>query len=152
MLASIFQRLYKSDLASTYYTSNKITYEPLKSFGVIYKMKVYSSISSGRDRHKIVTRNMTDLTKSERDKIVREMYPKFIEELKGNILDYAKTLKSIKKGESIMFQVILTECNTCEIPKKVNVSVKYDVLLEYDLGKLSREKALKEINVKESMQ
>lgn len=147
LLASIFQRLYKSDLATTYYTSNKITYERLEHYGVVYKMKMYSSIQYSHDNYKIVTQGKSGLTEAERNKIVDEMYPQFEQELKANMLDYGKTVKSLNVGESLMVQVKLTQCIDCKMPSSLEASIPFDILQDYNDGKLSRENALKKINI-----
>lgn len=149
LLSSIFQRLYKSDLATTFYCHEAIPYERLENFGVIYKMKVYSSTSYGKDQHKITTLGKSGLTQVERDEIVNGMYPQFEKELKENILDYAKTIKSLEEDEAVIFQVNLTQCNGCEMPKQIDVSVRQSVLKGYDSGKMKRGDALSKISVKE---
>lgn len=150
LFTSIFQRLYKTDLATTYYTSTPITYEFLKSFGVIYKMKMYSSVSMGRDNYRMPTQRKNNLSREERDKQVEELYPTFINEFKKNILDYGKTIKSLESDESILFQVRLTECNSCNMPTEINILVKNQTLLDLDSGKISKTSALEQIQVKEA--
>ena len=49
LLASIFNRLYRSDLSKTFFTQENTYYERLKDFGVIYYMQVYSSNQQGED-------------------------------------------------------------------------------------------------------
>ncbi|MFY0627303.1 MAG: hypothetical protein JXR07_13465 [Reichenbachiella sp.] len=149
LLSSIFERLYKSDIATTYYCHENIPYQRLENFGVIYKMKVYSSTSYGKDLHKITTLHKSGLSQEERDEIVNGMYPQFESELKENILDYAKTVKSLKEDENLIFQVNLTQCDGCEMPKQIDVTVSQSTLIGYDSGKLKREDALKRISVKE---
>lgn len=150
LLSTIFQRMYKADLASTYYTSSGIRYEYLENVGAIFKMKVYSSIENGRDSYRLVTQNKTGLTREERDEAVNSMYPKFEKELKANILDYGKTVKSLKGEESLRFEVKLTECKGCEMPEKLEVIVKQSVLADYNAGKITKENATKKMIVKKS--
>ncbi len=149
LLSSIFERLYKADLATTYYCHSKIPYERLENFGVIFKLKVYSSTSYGKDNHKITTLGKSGLTQQERDEIVDGMYPQFLKELKENILDYGKTVKSLKEDENMIFQVNLTQCIGCQMPKTVDLTLSQSVLKAYDSGKMKREDALGKIKVKE---
>lgn len=146
LLSSIFERLYRSDLSNTYYVQGRIPYDRLSDFGVIYKMKVVSSSMEGGN-HMITTRNITGLTQAERDEIVKEMYPEFLEELKRNILNYGKTINSLKNSEMLLFHVELTKCQSCRIPKSIELSVKNEVLQQYGMGKLSEDKALEQISV-----
>lgn len=150
LFSSIFQRLYKTDLATTYYTSSPISYERLKSFGVIYRMKMYSSISTGRDSYKMPTQRKSNLSRVARDKAVMDLYPQFINEFKKNILDYGKTIKSLEPDESILFQIRLTECNNCEIPDEINVLVKQQTLLDLDTNRITETQALEQIQIKEA--
>lgn len=150
LLASIFQRLYKSDLATTYYTPNRITYEKMDHYGVVYQMRVFSSISYGSDNYKIVTQGKSGLTEKERDKVVQEMYPQFEQELKENMLDYGKTIKSLSGNESLVVKVKLTKCEDCGIPESIEVSVSQEVLQAYNDGKMKRETALSKITISKS--
>ncbi|SMD32034.1 hypothetical protein SAMN04488029_0372 [Reichenbachiella faecimaris] len=150
LFSSILQRLYKTDLATTYYTSSPISYERLKSFGVIYRMKMYSSVSMGRDSYRMPTQRKSNLSREERNKEVMALYPQFIREFKKNIIDYGKTIKSLAEDESMLFQIRLTECNSCDIPNEINVLVKNQTLLDLDAGKISESQAIAQIQIKEA--
>ncbi|WP_422359184.1 hypothetical protein [Reichenbachiella sp.] len=150
LFSSIFQRLYKTDLATTYYTSSPISYERLKSFGVIYRMKMYSSISTGRDSYRMPTQRKSNLSRTERNEEVMALYPQFISEFKRNIIDYGKTIKSLEPDESILFQIRLTECNNCDIPNEINVLVKQQTLLDLDANRINEDQALEQIQIKDA--
>ncbi|MBU2916283.1 MULTISPECIES: hypothetical protein [Reichenbachiella] len=147
LLASIFQRLYKSDLATTYYTSERVQYEMLDHFGAVFKMKMYSSVQYGKDNYKVVANGKTGLTESERNQIVSELYPQFEYELIENVLDYGKTVKSLRSDEYLVFQIKLTQCNGCAIPKDLKVTVQQSVLDNYNQGKIKRDEALSKISI-----
>lgn len=150
LFSTILSRIYDHDLAETYYVSRNVSYEKLTNFGVIYSMKMYSSIQTN-DKFSIPTQNVIDLTLEQRNKEVETLYPQFEEELKRNILDYGKTVKSLKSNETILFQVKLTECKGCNIPESIEVSVKQSVLADYDSDKLSKSAALAKINIKKNL-
>ncbi|MFY0654094.1 MAG: hypothetical protein JXQ96_18800 [Cyclobacteriaceae bacterium] len=147
LFSTIFNRLYEHDLAETFYISRGISYERLNNFGVIYKMKVYSSKENG-GKYSLPTQNLYDLSFEERNKKVDEMFPKFLQQLKENLLEYGKTIKSLNPNESILFQVGLTECEDCQMPRKIDVSVKRSTLSDYASGKLSKSAALGKVTVK----
>ncbi len=148
LFSSIFSRLYESDLSDTYYTSSRqIGYERLQNLGVIYNMRVYSSTQDD-GFHRIQTTGEGGLTQEERNEKVNAMYPEFERSLKENILDYGRTIKSLAQSEMLIMKVQLTECIGCEMPKKIQLSVKAKVLADFDSNKISRENALKEISVK----
>lgn len=148
LLASIFERLYKSDLSNTYYCSGGgVRYEKLKNFGVIMSMKVYSS-NNNDGFYTIQTQGLSNLSKQERDEKVESLYPEFEQTLKENIIDYGRTIKSLQPNEMLMFKVKLTECNACDMPKSIDISVNASVLMDYDKGKIDKKAALSKIKVK----
>ena len=77
-----------------------------------------------------------------------ESIPQFEKELKENILDYAKTVKSLNEDENLILQVGLTQCSGCEMPEQIDVTVRQSILKGYDSGKIKREEALNKISVK----
>lgn len=148
VLSSMFSRLYREDLSKTYFSQGDVNYERLKDFGVIYYMKVYSSNEEGEERWSLPTVNMRDVTQTERDKKVKELYPAFESELKENVVEYGRTLRSLKDDEQLVFNVRLTKCTGCDIPVSIEVSVKNAVLKDYASGKISKDAALAKVNVK----
>jgi hypothetical protein len=153
LLSSILNRLYRSDLAKTYYIDEGIYYERLKEFGVIYYMTVVSSIEqdvpAGQGRTwRMPTQRLQDLDQAQRDKKVIELYPAFEKEIRENIVEYARTVKSVGPEEMMVFNVRLTKCEKCGIPSSLELSVKNSVLREYSEGKITRDAAAGRINVK----
>jgi hypothetical protein len=154
LLVSIFNRLYREDLSSTYYSQGSAYYERLNDFGAILHMQVVSSIANeynvpAKDvRLAMPTVGLSNLTQEERDKKVKELYPAFESELKENILDYGRTLKSLNDNEQLIVNVILTKCKDCGIPATLEVAVKASVLKDYNAGKLDKSAALSKIEVK----
>ena len=148
LLSSIISRLYRHDLSTTYFTQENIYYERLKDFGVIYYMQVYSSTTGAYGKFIMPTLRLENVDAETRDKKVKELYPVFEKELKENILDYGRTLKSLGDEEVLMFNVKLTRCPDCGIPASLELSVKESVLKDFSGGKLSKEAALSKIVVK----
>ncbi len=149
LFSSIISRLYEPDMSSTYYASSRnINYERLDNLGAIFSMRVYSSSSDDNGKHTIRTTGERGLTQSERDAKVDAMYPEFEKSMKQNIIDYGRTIKSLKPTEMLIFKVRLTECKDCDMPQSIEMSVKSSVLSDFDSGKLSRDKAMAAISVK----
>ncbi len=148
LLSSIISRLYRHDLSTTYFTQENIYYERLKDFGVIYYMQVYSSTTGAYGKFVMPTLRLENVDAETRDKKVKELYPVFEKELKENILDYGRTLKSLGDEEVLMFNVKLTRCPECGIPASLELSVKSSVLKDVNSGKLTKEAALAKISVK----
>ncbi len=115
MLVSIFSRLYRHDLSKTYFTEGNVYYERLKDYGSIFYMQMVSSIESGFDKFAIPTLGLEDLDQKARDKKVAELYPAFERDMKENILEYGRSLKSLKDDEVLVFNVAMTRCIDCGI-------------------------------------
>ena len=148
LLMSMFNRLYRPDLSKTYFTENNIYYERLKDFGAIFYMNVYSAIETSRGFFRMPTIGEHDLDLDARNKKVKELYPVFEKELKENILEYGRTVKSLGNEEVLVFQVRLTRCPSCEIPSTLEYTVNGSVLKEYNAGKLEKNNALSKISLK----
>lgn len=148
LLSSIFNRLYRSDLSKTYFLEGNLYYEKLTDFGAVYYMQVYSSTREEGDKHTMPTVSLRGLTEAERNKKVVELLPKFEQELKENMLEYGRTVKSLKPSELLIFSVKLTKCEGCNIPSTLELSVKAEVLQDYLTGKITKDGALAKINVK----
>ncbi len=158
LLTSIFNRLYRQDLSKTFFTEEDIYYERMKDYGVIYYMEVYSSngmnntVYGRREdmnlRYVMPTLGLEGLTQAERDSKVIETYPKFEKDIKEDILEYGRTVKSLKPGESLIFNIKLTKCQGCGIPSSLELSVKAEVLADYSAGKLTKDAALAKFSLK----
>jgi hypothetical protein len=152
VLASMFGRLYREDLSKTYYCQGDVTYERLKDFGAIYYMRVYSSIQGEDDSWSMPTIAMTKVSTPERDKKVKELYPRFEKELKENLVEYGRTLRSLGENEQLVFKVKLTKCTDCGIPGALELSVPSSVLKDYSSSKITKDAAVGKVNVKQSGQ
>jgi hypothetical protein len=148
LLASIFNRLYRSDLSKTYFTQGNTYYERLKDFGVIYYMQVYSSNQQDDDFWAMPTISLNEVDQKTRDEKVKELYPLFAKNIKEDMLEYGRTLKSLKDDENLIFNIKLTRCVGCGIPSSLELTVKNSVLKDYSSGKLSKEAAMQKITEK----
>jgi hypothetical protein len=148
LLTSIFNRLYQRDLSKTFFTDENIYYERLKDYGAIYYMNVFSSNQANYDRWVMPTQGLNNLSQEERDKKVKELYPTFERDIKTDILEYGRTLKSLKSEERLVFNIALTKCKGCEIPATLELVVKASVLNDYAASKISKDAALAKIEVK----
>ncbi|WP_370089575.1 hypothetical protein [Ekhidna sp.] len=149
LFSSIFSRLYEPDMSNTYYASSRnINYERMDNLGAIFSMRVYSSSSDNNGLHTIRTTGEGGLTQEERNEKVNAMYPDFETSLRQNVVDYGRTIKSLKPSELLIIRVRLTECKGCEMPKSIELSVKASVLSDFDSGKISRDKAMEAISIK----
>lgn len=149
LLSSIFNRLYQQDLSHTYFTERPIYYERLKDFGVVYYMQALSSHQlSDYSTFTMPTLGLDNLDQEERDAKVKELYPIFEKELKQNMLEYGRTLRTLKDNEVFVFNVKVTKCKGCKIPSSVELSVKGSVLKDFNAGKITEAAALEKVVVK----
>jgi hypothetical protein len=111
-------------------------------------MRTVSSSRDDYDRHSIPTLKLQDVDQQTRDKKVKELYPAFEKEVKENVLEYGRTLKSLKEDEVLVFNITITKCEKCEIPSSLELSVKNAVLNEYSAGKITKDAALAKFNIK----
>lgn len=148
LLATIFQRLYKSDLSETYFATRAPEYDRIIKFGVIYNWRVYSS-NIDNDRHNMPTVDLYNLSPEERNRKVEELYPKFKEQFIGNMVEYGRTLKGLQGDDILMFKIKLTQCENCSIPKSIELSVKRSVLDDYEKQRIDLAAAKSKVAVKE---
>ncbi|MBK7873748.1 MAG: hypothetical protein IPJ74_25355 [Saprospiraceae bacterium] len=75
-------------------------------------------------------------------------YPKFIEEFKRNVIEYGRTVRKLPANELLIFKLDLNTCEDCDIPDRVEISIKKSVLESYDSNKITMEQALEQITTK----
>jgi hypothetical protein len=151
LLSSILNRLYSRDLSKTFFSDDNIYYERLKDFGALYHMQVYASNQVdgfNEDIYDMPTLRLQDVDQETRDKKVKELYPEFEKSIKEDMLEYGRTIKSLKDEETLMIEINLTRCRHCAIPSTLELSIKNGVLKDYSSGKITKDAALAKINVK----
>ncbi len=148
LLASMINRIYRPDLSKTYFTENYVYYERMKDFGVIYYLQMISSNETGFQRYVMPTAGLSNIDLETRNKKVTELYPKFEQELKENIVEYGRTLKTLNDSESLVFQIRMTKCPECGIPSSLECSIKASVLKDFGAGKIDRHAAMSKIIIK----
>ncbi len=151
LMVTIFDRLYQPDLSKTFFTEDNTYYERLKDYGAVFYMQVFSSNQLDRGYFNMPTQNLEKVSEEERNKKVTELYPVFEKELKENIIEYGRTVKSLKPEEVLVFNVRLTKCKACGIPSSLEITIKASVLTDYMTGKLDRNAALAKLEVKKGV-
>jgi len=145
LLSTIFSRLYRQDLSTTFFVDGTIPYERLKDFGVVYYMRVFSANRTFNSTYDMPTVGLRDINQQERDSKVKELYPRFESELKENILEYGRTLKSLDDDEQLVVNVAITQCIQCHIPSTLELSIQGSDLKAYNEGKTDKKTALSRI-------
>lgn len=148
MLSSIFSRLYRPDLSKTYFVEGNVYYERLKDFGTIFYMQMVSSIERSLNRFSLPTVGLEDLDQEARDRKVAELFPAFEQDIKENILEYGRTVKSLADDERLIFNILLTKCVGCDIPRSLEVAIPGSVLKDFGTGKIDKAAAMDKFTVK----
>ena len=150
MFASIFDRYYSHDLSETFFSEEKPRYEVLDGYGVVFHIKA-ASANHSNGRVYFYTPgdsrswNAKPDQKSDDDKI----YLQFKSDIKAFMLDYGRTIRSLADKDKVMLEIRINSCRDCKVPKILEVSSKMSLLKQYDQQKISREKALTGIEIKE---
>ncbi|MCX8490599.1 MAG: hypothetical protein ORN54_05985, partial [Cyclobacteriaceae bacterium] len=110
----------------------------------IYYMQVYSS-NQQDDFWAMPTISLNEIDQKTRDAKVKELYPLFAKSIKEDMLEYGRTLKSLKDDESLILNIKMTKCVDCGIPASLELSVKNNILKDYSSGKLTKEAAMQKI-------
>lgn len=149
MFASIFDRYYSFDLSETYYCEGKPRYEVLDGYGVVFHVNASTS-SNTKSKVHFYTQGQTWTMDSGTDDVDdSSLYPKFKEDIKAFMLDYGRTIRSLNDDEKVVLEIKISSCQDCKIPKILKISSEMAMLKKYDQQKISREKALAEIEMKE---
>ncbi len=149
VFAGILESLFPVDNQGDYRVRN-ISYNFLPNFGVIYQMEMSmrkgswndctscppGSIASGQ------TRSKSDTSQVRSRQVA---YQKFGQDIREVLLDYGRTLRNLTPEQMILLTVSLPTCENCNVPDRVNVSVKKSVLEAYEKGQMDRRKALASI-------
>jgi hypothetical protein len=146
-LSAMFHRLYKKDLSKTYYSERQPWYSKLSNFGVIIRMKFYSSYEEN-NIYSMPTISKNGLTLKERNNHVMQLLPQFEADFNENLVNYARTLKNLDNDEVVMFEIDMTTCKDClDFPRIMKFSIKKSVLHKYNLGDLSMKEAVNMVSV-----
>jgi len=147
LFSSMLKTIYDPSYTDTYFISWKPDYERIKGVGAIYSFKVYSSYDDN-GLYRMPGIDKAGLSAVERNKNVEELYPVFVESMKENIIQYGRTINSLEPNEMVLLKITLTKCDDCSIPKKIQFSVKQEVLAAFNSGKLSQKEAIAKVKMK----
>jgi hypothetical protein len=156
VFAGILESLFTGDRDNLYHARN-ISYNYLPNFGVIYLMNMeirgnFMRVRQEGDHFRYEFNTDRD-TKSKADSTVmrvkREAYAQFGPRVREMVLDYGRTLRNLGPDQLILLTVSLPTCEGCNVPERVNVSVKKSILEAYEQNKMNRQQALDAIAVGE---
>lgn len=109
-----------------------------------------SSVNIAR---KLMEQTEEEVTKREQKEAalkeeVKKAYSSFKTQLKEYMVDYGRTLSSIKSDQYVMASITLST-GIEDIPERVDVQIKKSVLEAVDKGSMSRDKALSQVVIRE---
>jgi len=114
-------------------------------------MQVYASNQVdgfNEELYDMPTLRLQDVDQETRDKKVKSFIPNLKKNIKEDMLEYGRTVKSLKDEETLMIEINLTRCRHCAIPSTLELSIKNSVLKDYSSGKITKDAALAKIAVK----
>lgn len=151
MFSGIIEKYYGYDLSETFYMEGKTRYELLDGYGAVFHLKASSPNQFGsRIRFYTPGERRVVVGGSEKSKETDEnLYPEFKEDIQSFLLDYGRTIRSLQDDEKILLEIKLQACKDCKVPVALEVSTSISTLRQYDVQKLSKQKALAMIEVKE---
>lgn len=150
MFAGIFEKFYSYDLSESFYANGTPWYEVLDGYGVVFHVKAQSPNQSF-SRVQFYTRGQsTGILKSDQNEADEEaLYSIFKDDIKNFLLDYGRTIRSVNSDDKVHLEVKIQACKKCKVPKTLEVSTKMSTLSQYDQQKISKDKAMNQIEVKE---
>lgn len=160
VLSGIISGLYKRSVSSSFYGYNRVKYNKLGKFGVLYDLRLYARVSADAEENyiciedgKVVDSDSLRARKSgnyagikaERQKANSEAYQKFEQEVKQYLVEYGRLLKDFDSAKTLVLHVSLPNhwytSDDKTVPQNVLVSVKGDVLQKVKAGKLTADNA-----------
>jgi hypothetical protein len=157
VFAGILETLFAGDRDNMYRTRN-ISYNYLPNFGVIYLLDMevrgnFLRLRSEGDHYRYEFNAGRDARGKALDstevRVKQEAYGQFSRQVRESLLDYGRTLRNLGSDQLILLTVSLPTCEGCNVPERVNVSVKKSVLEAYEQNKMNRQQALEAITVGE---
>lgn len=147
LFGNMLRTTYDQRYTETYFISSTPRYEWLSGLGVVYTVKVYSSYEDN-GLYRIPGMRKSDMSKEDRDKSVEDMYPKFVDSFKENIIRYGSTIKSLEDGNKLIVKVTMTKCSSCSFPESVEFMVDKSTLDQFSKGSLSLDQAKNKVVLK----
>jgi hypothetical protein len=150
MFAGIFEKFYSYDLSESFYAKGTPWYEVLDGYGVVFHVKAHSPNQSYSRVQFYARGQTTGILKSDKSQADEEaLYSIFKDDIKNFLLDYGRTIRSVTGDDKVHLEVKIQACKKCNVPKTLEVSTKMSTLSQYDQQKISKDKAMNQIEVKE---
>ncbi|MDZ7605754.1 MAG: hypothetical protein U5K79_09245 [Cyclobacteriaceae bacterium] len=149
MFSSVLTRFFSQDLTESLVVLGKAKYEKLDGFGVIYYVSTEDPARMSSRRYYSPDRRSADQEKADTAGLDK-LYTEFKQDIKEFVLDYGRTIRSVGDAEKVQVNVRLPQCGQCQVPKTTEVTVPMSMLKQYDQQKITKEKALAQMELAEN--
>jgi hypothetical protein len=142
--------------------SNSLSYLYLENFGALYSLDIHRghglggrlgfgslAINTSEDRQSLKV--LEDKLEERETKIAETLeteYNALLSKTKEFIVDYGRTLSSLKNNQYLMVSLTISDSND-NIPERVDFQVKKSTFTQLDKGQISREAALNAVTLTE---
>ncbi|WP_422356482.1 hypothetical protein [Roseivirga pacifica] len=159
IMAGILDDLFQSSLDGKLKRRSRTSYSYFEGFGLMFDMKMSST--NGRSSVIFVERADLAITRADAKgddaeakaddyyKQLEEDFPAFETMVKESILEYGRTLRSVKPNEVVVVNIDLgTSYRKTKLPRSLQLMVPKSTITAYAKGNKSLEDAKKEIDIK----
>jgi len=164
VMSNIFETALRDQDEEAFRLSGNVSYLMLDNFGAIFNLDAsygtnsrlfgnVSGITVAGAYLRSSTGNAPDADKIEKEQAeylenVKQAYNKLKMNLKEYLVDYGRTISSVKSDQFILTTVNIRGRYN-DIPERIDVQLKKSVLDQLDKGTISREKALQQVVITE---
>jgi len=166
VMGNIFTTALKEHERESFRLSGTVNHLYLQNFGAIFSFDVrYSSVGdlpsvtfgrmlehrSSDERTQITLEQLKEETKKEQEEKAQKIklaYDELVKNLKEYLVDYGRTLGSVKSGQHILVSVNIRN-RMRDIPDRIDLQIKKSVVESMDRGSVSREEAMEQVTGRE---
>lgn len=163
VMSNIFETALRDQDDEAFRLSGNVSYLMLDNFGVIFNLdasyrtsnRLFGTVSGITVRGTYVTSQSrsqdSDEAKQEEAEYlakVNDAYNNLKSNLKEYLVDYGRTISSVKADQFILTTVNVRGRHT-DLPERIDVQLKKSVLDQLDKGSITRDEALKQVVVTE---
>lgn len=158
IMAGILDDLFQTTLDGKLKRRGNTSFSYFEGFGIMFDMKMGTSMRSSTVF--IETAGVSILRKDEKEeevdkeleeyyKALEEEYPAFEALVKESILEYGRTLRSVKANEVVVVNIDLgTSFRKTKLPRSIQLMVPKSTITAYAKGNKTLEDAKSEIDIK----
>ena len=138
--------------------SNSLSYLYLENFGALYSLNLHRGHGFGAfsatlfelddDEERAQVKVKLEERERKLSKTLEEEYDALVEKTKEFIIDYGRTLSSLKDGQHLLVSLNINDSSDI-VPERVDFQIKKSTFNQLDRGQISREAALNAVTLTE---